>query len=115
MNLLQKLQTAVGPTGIPVETGVFTNKAPDKYIVIVPLIDSFGIHADNEPGVDIQEARISIYIKGNYMRDKNAVVRALLSSGITITSRQYIGFESETGYHHYNVDVADYYETEEIQ
>jgi len=40
-------------------------------------------------------------------------VRALLSSDITITARQYIGFEAESGYHHYNIDVAHYYEMEE--
>ena len=44
---------------------------------------------------------------------KNAVIHALLEAGITITARQYLGYETETGYHHYNVDVAHYYETEE--
>jgi hypothetical protein len=40
-------------------------------------------------------------------------VKALLAAGYTITDRQYIGYETETGYHHYNVDVAQYYEMEE--
>ena len=36
----------------------------------------------------------------------NSVVQALLAAGITITARQYIGFEAESGYHHYNVDAV---------
>jgi hypothetical protein len=113
MSLLQDLQTVLAPLNIPFESGVFSGKAPDEYIVAVPLIDTFDLHADNEPEVDVQEVRLSIYTKGSYTQAKNAVVRALLSAGITITARQYIGFEAESGYHHYNVDTADYYEMEE--
>ncbi len=47
------------------------------------------------------------------MQMKNAIVRALLSNDFTITARSYIGFETDTGYHHYNVDVAKNYEMEE--
>ena len=45
---------------------MFQGPAPDEYLVIVPLDDTFDIHADNNPGIDVQEARISIYSKGNY-------------------------------------------------
>ena len=55
MTILSEIQTVMTPLNIPVETGVFTTKAPD----------------------------------------------------------QYIGYEAESGYHHYNVDVAKYYEMEE--
>ena len=113
MSLLQDLQTVLAPLSIPFESGVFSGKAPDEYIVAGPLIATFDLHADNKPEVDVQEVRLSIYTKGSYMQAKNAVVRALLSAGITITARQYIGFETDTGYHHYNVDVAHYYEMEE--
>ena len=44
---------------------------------------------------------------------KKAVVNALLAADFTITARQYIGFENESGYHHYAVDVAKHYELEE--
>lgn len=30
-----------------------------------------------------------------------------------ITDRRYIGYETETGYHHYAIDVAQIYELEE--
>lgn len=44
---------------------------------------------------------------------KNAVTNALLAAEMTVTERQYLGFETDTGYHHYNIDVANYYEMEE--
>ena len=113
MSLLADIQTAMKSLGVPVETGVFTDKAPDEYVVVVPLADTFDLHADNEPGVDVQEVRLSIYTKGNYTSLKNRIVRPLLSQDLTVTGRQYIGYETETGYHHYNVDVAHYYELEE--
>lgn len=113
MSILADVQSVVEPLGIPIETGVFTDKAPDKYIVVIPLSDSFDLHADNTPTYDVQEARLSLYTQGSYTKEKNALVRALLAADITITGRQYVGYENETGYHHYNVDVANHYEMEE--
>ena len=113
MSILADLQITLATLGIPIETGVFTDKAPDQYMVVVPLSDTFALHADNAPDGELQEARISIYTQGNYTKAKNAVVKALLRDEFTITGRQYIGYETETGYHHYNVDVAKYYEMEE--
>ncbi len=113
MTLLEELNTLLAPLDIPIETGVFSDKAPDQYIVIVPLSDTFDIHADNTPGVDIQEARLSLFSKSNYTAMKKAVVQALLNGEITITARNYIGYETDTGYHHYNVDAAQFYELED--
>ncbi len=113
MSVLADVNTTLEPLGIPIETGVFSDKAPGEYMVVIPLVDTFGLHADNQPVFDVQEARIAIYTKGNYNKLKNRVVRALLGGDFTITSRQYIGYETETGYHHYNVDVGKHYEMEE--
>ena len=113
MSVLSDINTALEPLGIPLETGVFKDDAPEKYIVIVPMADSFALHSDNAPGCDIQEARISLYAKGSYTKEKNAIVRALLGADFYITDRRYIGFETETGYHHYAIDVAQIYELEE--
>ena len=113
MNLLEELTRLLSLSDIPVETGEFSGVAPDQYFVLVPLADTFEVHADNLPGVDVQEVRISLYAKGSYTALKNALVRALLENGFTITERTYIGYETDTGYHHYNVDVAQYYELEE--
>lgn len=113
MSVLSDIQTALSDLDIPIETGVFTDKAPAKYIVVVPLSDTFGLHADNAPGCDVQEARLSLYAQGSYTKEKNAIVKALLAFDFTITDRRYIGYESDTGYHHYAVDVAKHYEMEE--
>ena len=110
MSFLSDLKTTLTPLNIPIETGVFTEKAPERYVVVVPLSDTFDLHADNSPGYDVQEARLSIYAKGSYTKIKNELVRSLLRADFTITARQYIGYETETGYHHYNVDVAKHYE-----
>lgn len=109
MSVLSDINETLEPLGIPLETGIFKGQAPDTYIVVVPMADSFELHADNIPGCDVQEARISLYAKGSYTKDKNAIVRALLSADFTITDRRYIGYETETGYFHYNVDVAKHY------
>ena len=73
MSLLSELNTIAGGCGIPVETGVFSDAAPDTYLVLTPLSDTFDLHADNAPGYDVQEARLSLYSQGNYMKDKNAM------------------------------------------
>ena len=113
MSILEELNAALQELDVPVETGIFSDTAPDAYIVITPLSDTFDLHADNAPGVDIQEARLSLFVKGSYTALKSRLVRLLLRGGFTITGRMYNGYETDTGYHHYTVDTAQYYETEE--
>ena len=66
MSLLTDLNTIAGRIGLPVETGVFSGIAPTEYLVLTPLSDSFDIHGDNTPGVDVQEVRISLFTKEVY-------------------------------------------------
>ena len=113
MSILEDLTALLATKGVPVETGIFSDEAPDAYIVITPLSDTFDLHADNAPGVDIQEARLSLYTKGSYTALKNRLVRLLLREDFTITGRTYNGYETDTGYHHYTVDVSNFYEMEE--
>ena len=108
--LLTTLTDLMTDIKLPVETGVFKGKAPDKYIVFTPLVDTYEVFADNRPGAEIQEVRISLFDKGNYLKTKNAITRLLLDSDITITDRRYIGHEDNTGYYHYAIDVAKNYE-----
>lgn len=112
MSILTELNGLLPSLDVPIETGVFSGKAPERYLVLIPLSDIFDLHADNVPGVDVQEVRISVYVKGNYTSLKNAIIRLLLEHDFTITERMYIGYETETGYHHYNIDAAKYYEYE---
>ena len=113
MSLLTDLNTIAGRIGLPVETGVFSGIAPTEYLVLTPLSDSFDIHGDNTPGVDVQEVRISLFTKGSYTKWKNTLVRAILAADITITERRYVGHDDDTGYHNYAIDVANYYELED--
>lgn len=112
MSLLSDLQIIAEHCGVPVETGVFSGKAPDTYLVLTPMSDGFELHADNTPGCETQEARLSLYSKGSYTKVKNAIVRTLLGADFYITDRRYIGFETDTGYHHYAIDVAKIYDLE---
>ena len=66
MSLLSELNTIAGGCGIPVETGVFSDAAPDTYLVLTPLSDGFDLHADNRPSIDTQEVRLSLFTKGSY-------------------------------------------------
>ena len=111
--LLTTLTELVGEMKLPLETGVFKKQAPNTYVVFTPLSDTFELFADNRPHQETQEVRISLFDKGNYLHQKAALVRTLLSADITITDRRYIGHEDDTGYHHYAIDVAKEYEIEE--
>ena len=113
MSLLSDLNEVLMPLDIPIETGVFSGVPPDEYLVFIPLTDIFEVHADNRPGFDVQEVRISLFSKSNYQQRKRQITTALLNADITVTERRYIGHEDDTGYHHYAIDVAKNYGLEE--
>lgn len=113
MSLLKDLNTLLEPIGIPIETGVFSGKPPEEYIVITPMSDRLDFYADNHAHSVIEEARLSLFSKKNYQLLKKEVTKVLLKGEMTITDRQYIGFEDDTKYHHYAIDVLKEYEMEE--
>lgn len=113
MNLLNELKTMLDTLQLPLETGVFSDIAPDRYVVLIPLVDTFELQADDQPCYETQEVRISLFTKGNYLQPKRRIEAALLLGGITISERRYVGFEAETGYHHYAMDVAKHYAWED--
>ena len=112
MSLLSDLNTLLDTLSIPVETGAFTGKAPETYVVITPLTDTFALYAGDCPQYEVQEARLSLFSQGNYHPFKRQIEKALLGAGITITDRRYIGHEDDTGYHHFAIDAAKHYELE---
>ena len=112
MSMLEELNTIVESAGLPVETGVFSGTAPDAYVVITPISEHFALFSDDTPGMNIEEARLSLFSKKNYTQKKDLLVRTLLTAGFTVSDRQYIGHEADTGYHHYSIDLAQ--EREEI-
>ena len=113
MSLLKDLNSLLESTGIPIETGVFSGKPPDEYIVITPMSDRLDFYADNQAHSVIEEARLSLFTKKNYQSMKRQITKTLLAGEATITDRQYIGFENDTKYHHYAIDVLKEYEMEE--
>ncbi len=113
MSLLSELKTVIEAVGLPVETGVFSDEPPDEYVVVTPLADTYELHADNLPEYEIQEARLSLFSRGNYLKRKKQLSKALLAADFSITDRRYIGHEDDTGYHHYAIDVAKLYRLEE--
>ena len=111
MSMLEELNTIVESAGLPVETGVFSKAAPDTYIVVTPISEHFALFADNTPGMNIEEARLSLFSKKNYTQKKDLLVRVLLAAGFVVTERRFSGREDDTGYFHVAIDVAK--ETEE--
>lgn len=112
MSILQELNSLFSSI-LPVETGIFNAAAPDEYLVLTPMTDTFVLYGDNRPVIDVSDVRISLYSKGNYIKRKNQLLATLLGAEFTITGRRYMGHEDDTGYHHYVIDVAKYYEMEE--
>ena len=114
MSMLEELNMIVESAGLPVETGVFSTTAPDAYVVITPISEHFELFSDDAPGMNIEEARLSLFSKGNYGPKKDLLVRMLLSAGFLVTERRYGGYEQETSYHLYTIDVAHEYEQEAL-
>ena len=111
-NILQELNGLLGGLGVPIETGIFKGKPPEEYIVVTPMSDVYGLFADDQPQFDTQEARISLFSKTNYIPRKNQIVKALLAAEFTITDRMFIGYDEDTEYYQYSVDVEHCYEVE---
>ena len=75
MSLLQELNTLLSPI-VPVETGVFSESAPNRYVVITPLADTFALYTDDSPRHETQEARLSLFDKGSYTATKPNCTRS---------------------------------------
>jgi hypothetical protein len=105
MSILERLNSLLSETNTQIETGVFTDIPPDEYLVITPLVDTLDLYADNLPLMQMEEARISLFTKKNYIGKRNQLTRLLLRAGFLITDRRYLGFENDTKYHHYAIDV----------
>ena len=107
MSLLEILNQLAQQLGLPSAVALYTKTpAPDTYLVITPLVDTFEVFADNTPGVQTEEARIAVFTRGNYLPLRDRLTTALLEAGLTITARQYVGYEPDPRFHHYAIDVA---------
>ena len=125
MNILSDVNLLLSRLSIPVETGSMKQATSDKYIVLVPLADSYPVSADNLPIADVQELRITIFSKENYIKleenlrelysEEEILSNKLqnVSNDFCITERKYNGYDADTGYYQYTIDVAKNYEIEE--
>ena len=112
MSILAELNTILDALAVPLETGIFSGVPPDEYVVLTPLTDGFPLFADNAPQAETQEVRLSLFSKANYRKRARQIIAALLAADITITERRYVGFDTDTSYHGYAIDVAKIYKLE---
>ena len=107
--LLENLSHIAKQLGLAYAVSCYTDSpAPNTYLVFTPLTDSFEIFADNTPGVEIEQARISLFTKTNYLALRDQITKALIRARLVITGRRYIGYEADTGFHHYSIDVSSF-------
>lgn len=108
--LLERLRAVADQLNISFEVGLSRQTPPpDTYLVATPLSDELTVFADNTPGIEIEEARISLFTKTNYLALRDQITKALISARLVITARRYIGYEDDTCYHHYSIDIATYH------
>lgn len=105
--LLELLTGLCKKLNLPSATGTFNKApAPETFVVFTPIADVFDMYAANQPGVDIEHVRLSLFTSGNYLHLRDALTRALRREDIMVEARTYVGYEVESGYHHYAIDCA---------
>ena len=109
MTILEELNSLLSGLEFAVETGVFSGVAPDEYVIITPMVDTFPMFGDNLPVMEAQDVRISLYSKRNFTKRKRQMVKSLLLEGFTISGQTYLGREDDTGYFHISIDVKKCY------
>lgn len=108
--LLEQAKNLCKGLGLAFQTGLFTNApTPQTYVVATPLVDALDVYADNQPNVEVEEVRLSLFTTDNYLGLRDQITKALLAAGIQVTARRYVGFEEDTGYHHYSFDIATHH------
>lgn len=105
--LLETLTEIADRLDLPIAVSLFSaSPAPDTYLVATPIADTLEVFADNTPSVDIEEVRLGLFTAGNYLPWRDRLTHALVDAGLGVTARRYIGFEDDTGYHHYSFDIS---------
>ena len=107
--ILEDLTVLLSSLQISFATGHFSGTPPDSYVVIIPLADTYDLSADDTPQTDVQEVRLALYSKGNFYKVRNSICNSLHLNNFTITDRRYIGYETDTEYHHVAIDVQKHY------
>ena len=107
--LLERIRAVADQLGVSFEVGLSRQTPPpDTYLVATPLSDELTVFADNTPGIEVEEVRIALFTKTNYLALRDQITKALISARLVITGRRYIGYEADTGFHHYSIDVSSF-------
>ena len=105
--LLETLTTVADRLDLPIAVSLFSaSPAPDTYLVATPIGDTLEVFADNTPSVEVEEVRLGLFTTGNDLTWRDTLTHALVDAGLVVTARRYIGFEDDTGYHHYSFDIS---------
>ena len=116
MSLLATLTAICKRLKVPVATVLYIETpAPDTYAVLTPLDEIFRLYRDNRPGVNVEEARLSLFCTSNYRTLAQQITDACIDAGLTVTARTYVGHEDDTGYHHWAIDLASFETTSHQQ
>ena len=89
--LLEQLMEIADKLGLPFEVGLYTaTPAPQTYLVATPLTDVLDVFADNQPSVEVEEVRLALFTRGNYLdlhwTDDHCPYLCRLRSGYRISS-----------------------------
>ena len=108
--LLEQAKTLCAGLGLPFQTSLYPKAPqPGTCVVAPPLADVFDVFADNQPRAEGETVRLSLFTTGNYLGLRDRFTKALITAGITVTARRYVGLEDDTGYHHYALDVETHH------
>lgn len=80
----------------------------DDYLVLLPKSTAV-ISMDDEPKIEIQSARLTIYTPADWTPLEAVLHRAFISAGLYVTAREYGGYVPEEKRHAYEIEISQYY------
>ena len=108
-NIISDITQILDSVGMKSAMGAYKDAPPDHYAVIEPGHDSFQGFADNLPTFDIQRARVTVAVKTDYTDWRVKITAALLWRKFKFLDRAYIGYDGDTEYFAFYVDVEKAY------
>jgi len=111
-DLLTELTEIITNLKLSVVTGVHGTddiSGKNEYIVLIPMNYDLTGYADDTSWDEVQEIRLSLFHRGDFMAIMRGLTKSLLKTDITITDRRYVGWERNSKYHHYVIDVSKNY------
>lgn len=72
---------------------------PEEYIVYNPELEEAALFADNQDREWVQHMQVHYFTKGNYIKKRGDIRRALREAGFLVTDITTL-HEKDSGYHH---------------